>query len=566
MNKKYGKVWIRVQRLKKKKIRKGSILMDNEYNNTNGSNLEGNNNEESSCYRYSASDIPKDDLFAVDSYREEEQSESSMNLHTETKEGSSSNEKKVRKNHKKTAAVVLKAVAFGLVASVVFLGANEVFYSIHPEKRGGIKSEIGGQDANSSGVGNGQEIATTTTTTPTVIHSEDVSKVVEETMPSIVAITSTVSESYSDWFGQQHEKEGEGSGSGIIVGKNTTELLIVTNNHVVEDAKSIGVTFVDTKVYKAEVKGTDRTADLAVIAVPLKSIKEETMKHIKIATLGNSDSIKVGQMAIAIGNALGYGQSTTVGYISAKERKVAVDNRTMTLLQTDAAINPGNSGGALLNASGEVIGINSVKYADYKVEGIGFAIPITRAMPIINDLMNREKVKEGEEGFLGVAGDTVEDSMVKGYGWPQGVYVKEVVKGGPAQEAGILFRDIITKINDTEVTSIEAMQERIFSLKAGTKVTVTVKRLQNGEFVEKKIEVTLKRRSDVIKEDNPQSSQSTEQAPGQIPDQTPNQTPGQVPDDQNPENGQNGDQEIPSDPFSEFFGEDGLFSIPGFGN
>lgn len=513
---------------------------DSQYTNgqyTNGQGYDTYQYQDTS-YRYVKEEIPQDDFM-----------NSGQNFSEQHISQSENEVKKPKKRGKRVIGFIAKAAAFGLIASITFLGANEIYYVINPDARPVVGSLAGGNNSDSLNInqGNGNNsIATTTISNGGVVYNTDVSDVVDETMPSIVAITSTVTQSYSDWLGQNYEQEVEGSGSGFIVGKNDTELLIVTNNHVVDGAKAIAVKFIDDEIYQAEIKGTDSTADLAVIAVKLDDISKDTMGKIKIATLGNSDDIKVGQMAIAIGNALGYGQSTTVGYISATEREVSIENNTMTLLQTDAAINPGNSGGALLNIAGEVIGINSVKYADSAVEGMGFAIPITRAMPIINELMNREKIEEGEEGFLGIAGSTVASDMISGYGWPEGVYVDSVVEGGPAQKSGILPRDIITKVNDTDVTSMEAMQERISSYRAGTEVTIIVQRLENGQFVEKELKVKLKKRSQVIQEDtttsdNNDSNEST------------------TPDNSNEDSQQ-------TDPFSEFFGEDGTFQIPGFGN
>lgn len=504
---------------------------------TNGQSYDTYQYQDTS-YRYVKEEIPQDD------FRNNGQNFSEQHIPQSEDEV-----KKPKKRGKRVVGFIAKAAAFGLIASITFLGANEIYYVINPDARPVEGSLAGGNNSDSlnNNQGNGNNtIATTTISNGGVVYNTDVSDVVDETMPSIVAITSTVTQSYNDWFGQNYEQEVEGSGSGFIVGKNDTELLLVTNNHVVDGAKAIAVKFIDDEIYQAEIKGTDSTADLAVIAVKLDDISKDTMGKIKIATLGNSDDIKVGQMAIAIGNALGYGQSTTVGYISATEREVSIENNTMTLLQTDAAINPGNSGGALLNIAGEVIGINSVKYADSAVEGMGFAIPITRAMPIINELMNREKIEEGEEGFLGIAGSTVASDMISGYGWPEGVYVASVVEGGPAEKSGILPRDIITKVNDTDVTSMEAMQERISSYRAGTEVTIIVQRLENGQFVEKELKVKLKKRSQVIQQDtttsdNTDSNEST------------------TPDKSNEDNQQ-------TDPFSEFFGEDGTFQIPGFGN
>lgn len=223
---------------------------------------------------------------------------------------------------------------------------------------------------------------------------------------------------------------------------------------LLEGADPIKVKFIDGTEATAIIKGTDAVADTAVISIDLSTIKDATLSTIKVAKLGDSKSVKVGEMAIAIGNALGYGQSTTVGYISAKDRKVKLEDKTMVLLQTDAAINPGNSGGALLNLNGEVIGINTVKYASSEVEGMGFAIPISRALPIINELKNREILKDTEKGYLGVYIEDVTEDIASTYNWPVGVYVKSTVEGGSAEKAGIIAGDIITKVNDTEITAV----------------------------------------------------------------------------------------------------------------
>lgn len=256
-------------------------------------------------------------------------------------------------------------------------------------------------------------------------------------LPSIVAIDVTVTETSSDVFGRTYSQDATGSGSGIIVAQDSKYLYIATNNHVVSDATKVSVKFNDESVYDATVKGTDSDSDLAVVEIPMKKLSSKTLKNIKVATLGNSDDVKVGNQAIAVGNALGYGTSVTVGYISAKEREVSAEDVTMKLLQTDAAINPGNSGGALVDASGAVIGINSAKYADEEVEGMGFAIPISTAVPIINDIIKSEAVSEDEQGYLGIKGTDVSEEYAKYYNMPQGVYVSEVSSDSPAQNGGM---------------------------------------------------------------------------------------------------------------------------------
>ena len=310
-------------------------------------------------------------------------------------------------------------------------------------------------------------------------------------MPSIVSITSTTEgEGSYDLFGQYYQGQDEVSaGTGFIVGKNDTELLIATNNHVVDGAKAISVQFIDEEVYDAKTKGNDSSADLAVIAVKLKDIKKSTLNSIRISTLGDSSESKVGEMVVAIGNALGYGQSVTVGYVSAKDREIteqsedgSTQSSKMKVIQTDAAINPGNSGGPLLNMRGEVIGINSSKIAASSVEGVGYSIPISEATPIIDELMNREVLTDAQKGYLGISGKTVTEEA-SNFNMPEGIYVAEVSKDGAADKAGIKQGDIITAINGIKVTTIESLKE--------TKVKITLKRSDNGSYVEKELDVTL---------------------------------------------------------------------------
>ena len=384
---------------------------------------------------------------------------------------------------KKLLKTAVIAAVFGLVAGVVFQGVN-------------IASNKLFRIENTTTTSDDTEIEVTTTQPPAISTSAtaDVETLVENTMPAMVAITSTIVEDYR-YFGHTFSQEAEGSGSGIIVGKNNNQLLIVTNNHVIDGAKTISVCFMDKEIVQADVKGTDPSSDLAVVAVDMKDIKDETKAIIKVATLGDSDNVKLGQMAVAIGNALGYGQSVTVGYISAKDRTITAGTgnsaATMSLIQTDAAINPGNSGGALLNMKGEVIGINSAKLADTNVEGMGYAIPITYAIPIINELMNREVLKENEKGYLGITGqDITEENNI--YNMPTGVYVYEVAEEGAAKAAGMQQGDIIVKINGTTVKNMEAVQNKVNNTRVGTKITVSVMRNVNGVYEEIELEVTLK--------------------------------------------------------------------------
>ena len=273
--------------------------------------------------------------------------------------------------------------------------------------------------------------------------------------------------------------------------------MIATNNHVVEDATSLTVGFSDDTTAPAEIVGTDSDADLAVISVKKEDVSADTFSKIKVATLGSSDSLKVGEAVIAIGNALGYGQSVTTGVVSAKDREVSFTDGTMTLLQTDAAINPGNSGGILINLKGQVVGINNAKLEDTSVEGMGYAIPISTAKTILNDLMNAEAISDKEAAYLGIVGKTIDSSYSQALGMPSGIYVSQVITDSPAEKAGISAGDIITGFEGNKVSTMDGLKEKLSIKKANTKVKITVKRAnQNGEYEEKEIEVTLGKASD----------------------------------------------------------------------
>ena len=324
----------------------------------------------------------------------------------------------------------------------------------------------------------------------------DVSDIVEEVMPSIVAITNISETEYRSFWGSQ-TYESTSAGSGIIVSRDAEYLYIATNNHVIDGAKSLTVTFANDKTVSAEVKGTDPSIDLAVVKVELDNIESTTLDEIKIATLGDSDSLRVGEASIAIGNALGYGQSVTMGVISAKDRVVTVSDSssgtgyTAELIQTDAAINPGNSGGALLNARGEVIGINSVKYADTDVEGIGYAIPTSTAAPIIKELITKEKVDVSNSSYLGIGGVDVTNEVSMTYNMPTGVYVAQVFENTAAEKYGIIPGDIITKFDGKEITSMDSLTTTLQYYAAGSKVEITVMRAHNGQYQEQILEVIL---------------------------------------------------------------------------
>ena len=329
----------------------------------------------------------------------------------------------------------------------------------------------------------------------------DVSDVVEKVMPAMVSIVNNFTET-ANVFGQQYTQEEAASGSGIIVGKTDDELLIVSNNHVVESADTLTVTFIDGSEAQAQVKGLDSDMDLAVIAVSLNELSDDTKNAITVATLGSSDDLKLGEPVIAIGNALGYGQSVTNGIVSALNREITLENgstglengSTGTFIQTNAAINPGNSGGALLNMNGEVIGINSNKIGGTAVEGMGYAIPITSASPIIADLMERQtrtKVAEDEVGYIGIFPQEVTSQISQMYNMPEGIYVVSVEEGSAAANAGIMKGDIITKFDGSSISSYSDLQKMLQYYAAGDSVTITVQRPQNGEYVSVELNLTL---------------------------------------------------------------------------
>lgn len=402
-------------------------------------------------------------------------------------------EKKTHKNMMRAAAVAGFAILFGVVSSAVFLATNVVGGRLL-----GLGSSDGTTTTSSDKISNG-----TTLSTSSSVVTSDVSEVVDKVMPSIVSITSMSVQEVQSFFGGTYEQTSEGAGTGIIIGKNDTELLIVTNNHVVEGSDTLTVTFNDQSSVEANIKGTDATYDVAVIAVALDQISDDTMNEISVATLGDSTNLKIGEPAIAIGNALGYGQSVTTGVISALDRSVSTtDTQTgetqesgAKLIQTDAAINPGNSGGALVNVNGEVIGINSAKLTGESVEGIGYAIPISDVSDLIQNLMNQEtktKVPENERGLLGITGMSVSDAFSQQIDVPAGVYVMEVSSGSGADEAGMTKGSIITAINGSSIDSMEALQEQLQYYAKGETVSLTILVPQsNGEYDEQTLDVTL---------------------------------------------------------------------------
>ncbi len=404
--------------------------------------------------------------------------------------------KKEKKGHKgipKAVAVTGLAILFGIVSSGVFLTSNIIGSRIL-----GLNSSNESTSASSDKVSNGTALSKSSS-----VVTSDVSEVVDKVMPSIVSITNMSVEEVQSFFGGTYQRQSEGAGTGIIIGKNDSELLIVTNNHVVEGSDTLTVTFADETSVDANIKGTDSAYDIAVIAVPLDSISDDTLNAVSVATLGDSTQLKVGEPAIAIGNALGYGQSVTVGVISALDRSVATtDSQTgettensVKLIQTDAAINGGNSGGALVNVNGEVIGINSAKLIGESVEGIGYAIPISDVADLIQNLMNQEtktKVDEADRGMIGITGISVSDAFSQQIDMPAGVYVTEVTSGGGADRAGMTKGCIITAINGSSVDSMEALQGQLEYYAKGDTVSLTIQIPQtNGEYEENTVDVTL---------------------------------------------------------------------------
>lgn len=385
---------------------------------------------------------------------------------------------------KKVALVVGAAVLFGAVGGVTMQGTSY------------LTGKLLGKNTKST-VGTTKTVSNAKLTTSTSTVTSDVSDIVENTLPSIVSITNMSVQEVQNFFGGISQQESESAGSGIIISQNDSELLVVTNNHVVEGSDTLTVTFNDGNSVEAQIKGTDSARDLAVVAVPLDKISDDTMNAIKVATLGDSDSLKVGEPAIAIGNALGYGQSVTTGIVSATGR--TIDGFDGEYIQTDAAINPGNSGGALLNANGEVIGINSAKINSSAVEGMGFAIPISDASDVIQNLMNKEtrsKVSDEERVYLGIKGYDVSEEGAQMYNMPTGVYVKEVMSGGGAEKAGLTKGSIITGFEGSSISGMSSLQEQLQYYKAGEEVTLTVQIPdKNGEYTEKDIKVTLGKNS-----------------------------------------------------------------------
>ena len=409
---------------------------------------------------------------------------------------------------KKAVAIALAGVLFGCAAGGTMAGVNALTNrsaSVKEETVSGIAQAESTAEESHEAV-----IPTAAVAEAGASTGNDVSGIVEEAMPSVVAINSKMVITQNDFFFGPQKYEASGSGSGIIVGENDAELLLATNNHVVADSEDLQVTFVDGSTASAQVKGTDPDMDLAVVSVKLADIGADTRKAIKVASLGDSNALKLGEGVVAIGNALGEGQSVTVGYVSALNKEVPIEGSTRKLIQVDAAINPGNSGGALLNMRGELIGINSAKLASTEIEGIGYAIPISEAKDIMNNLMTREtrdQVPENEQGYIGIQLQNIDSTMAKAYGMPEGIYVFKIVEGGAASRSDLRERDIITKFDGQTVKTGEELQKMLTYYRGGETVTLTVQSLEGGKYVERQVEVTLGLRE----ETQNMSQSSTEQ-------------------------------------------------------
>ena len=492
---------------------------------------------------------------------------------------------KIRKNPKKYLKFSLCAVLAGGLAAGSFEGVNklagwsgattvEAASNKDETTLTYAKSEKKDADASDSKSDTGKD------TGSTAKGSLDVSEIVSEALPSIVSITTKSVQEVQNYFGmygmygyapQQQEQEVEGSGSGIIVGKNDDELLIATNYHVVEGADTLSVAFTDGNAVEASVKGFDEERDLAVVSVSLDDVEDDTMDAISIANIGSSDDLKVGEQVVAIGNALGYGQSVTTGIVSAKNRRMDSDNNTVTdgsddssdgvnLIQTDAAINPGNSGGALLNMEGEVVGINSAKLASTEVEGMGYAIAMSDVTDILENLMNetsRDKLDDSEHGVLGISGRSVSSEAVQVYGIPAGVFVNEVTEGGPAEDAGLQANSVITKFNGKSVSTIDQLIEYLSYYEPGEEVEITVQIPDGTSYKEETMNVTLGENTNA---DDSQDEEDNSDKKDSKKDKTDKQDSKDSEDSENTDNSDEEDSESEDDnPLIEYVHNQGFF-------
>lgn len=430
----------------------------------------------------------------------EEQASKNEEANNNTKKQKKPKQKKPMTTGRKWGTAVAMAAVVGVVAGSVFYGVNAAgnafIYNTNKTTAQIAQTDTVASSDSSTGTGS--------TTSSTSSSNSTVADVAKECMPSLVTISTLSVQEMQSFFGGNQEYEVQGAGTGVIVGENDTELLIATNNHVVNGAQSLSVGFTDESSVEAQIKGTDSDNDLAIVSVKLSDISDDTMSQIKIATIGDSDELSLGDQVVAIGNALGYGQSVTSGIISAFNRNLELSDGTNTfestgLIQTDAAINSGNSGGALLNMKGELIGINEAKSSSTSssgasVEGVGYAIPISKALPILQNLMTlttREKVDSSEAGYLGITCADVTSDISNSYNMPEGVCVTSVIEGGAAEAAGIQKGDVITKIDGHEVSTYDDIKEQLQYYAQGQTIDITIERADAGEYVEQDISVTL---------------------------------------------------------------------------
>ena len=408
---------------------------------------------------------------------------------------------------KKTAAGAVIGLAFGILAAFGFAGVTRVVDRFFPRQTQSVAAADEEKVTEKTGEKSKEKEELKVETASLTMSDEgnikkgggeigmSVTELAKNNLPCVVSITNTTVTQLRDmWSNTVIPYENVSRGSGIIIGQTDDELLIATNSHVVNGADSITVGFIDSEIYDATVKGEDTELDLAVIGVAKSDIKKDTLDQVKIAVIGDSDALEVGEQVVAIGNAVGYGQSVTTGIVSALNRDVPDDETDTCFIQTDAAINPGNSGGALLNMKGEVIGINSAKLMATQIEGMGYAIPMNTADPVIETLMNRksrDKVDEKKAGYLGITGVSVDDQTSKMYGIPEGIYLQEVIEDGPADKAGLLKGDVLKKFDGESVSTIAELRGKLEYYEAGEKVDVVICRQEDGEYVDKTITVTL---------------------------------------------------------------------------
>ena len=467
--------------------------MSDFFNNENETNQEQNNTPGE--YAYSGSDINQGESY----------------YQWSPYEASKKKPKKVKKPTGfagKLGRAAAIALVFGLVAGIAFqsvvLVSNKYITgndtAATESTASSTASDSTTSDATSTSLNTSGTVATTTSTATTI---SDVSDIVDSVMPAIVQVTNVGVTEYQTFFGQTYEQESTSCGSGIIISQDSDYIYIATNNHVVSGAETLTITFVDDSYAEGQIKGTDSSCDLAVVAVALSDLSSDTISSIKVATIGDSDVASVGESCVVIGNALGYGQSVTTGVISAKDRQVEITDDdgnviTNSLIQTDAAVNPGNSGGALLNMNGEVIGIVSAKLSSDEVEGMGYAIPINYASSIIEQMIDSDVVSDLEASYIGIAGVDITSSMASQYNMPQGVYVSQVVSGSGAEAAGIQKGDIITSINGRTVTSMSTIQNILQYISAGTTIEVEVSTAESEYAETATYEVTVTNKNSVM--------------------------------------------------------------------